>query len=139
VSVPCFLLFFCFRKATQEIFLELDETKAKPPIFPEHESKSKAETEGGQDLATPYGGAAQALAVPPGVRPPGPPPSAALPPIYSPQREKPKPLINFPRNLLQAAVIVNARSGGSRSSSRYPAGEGNPCRRPSSSPWSPPE
>jgi hypothetical protein len=43
----------CFKKATQEIFLELDETKAEPPIFPEHESESKAEMEGGQDLATP--------------------------------------------------------------------------------------
>jgi hypothetical protein len=43
----------CFRKATQEIFLDLDETKAEPPIFPEHEAESKAETEGGQDLATP--------------------------------------------------------------------------------------
>jgi hypothetical protein len=34
VPVPCFLLFLCLRKATQEIFLELDETKAKVPIFP---------------------------------------------------------------------------------------------------------
>jgi hypothetical protein len=30
----CFLLFLCFRKATQEIFSELDETKAEVPIFP---------------------------------------------------------------------------------------------------------
>jgi hypothetical protein len=37
---------FVFQKATQEIFSKLDETKAEPPIFPEHESKSKAETEG---------------------------------------------------------------------------------------------
>jgi hypothetical protein len=29
-----FLLFLCFRKATQEIFSKLDETKAKVPIFP---------------------------------------------------------------------------------------------------------
>jgi hypothetical protein len=29
--------------------------------------------------------------------------------------------------------------GGSGSSSRHPAGEGNPCRRPSPPPWSPPE
>jgi hypothetical protein len=29
----CFLLFLCFRKATQEIFLELDETKGEAPIF----------------------------------------------------------------------------------------------------------
>jgi hypothetical protein len=34
VPVPCFLLFLCFRKATQEIFSEWDETKAKVPIFP---------------------------------------------------------------------------------------------------------
>jgi hypothetical protein len=33
VSVPCFLLFLCFRKATREIFSELDETKAEVPIF----------------------------------------------------------------------------------------------------------
>jgi hypothetical protein len=26
VPVPCFLLFLCFRKVTQEIFSELDET-----------------------------------------------------------------------------------------------------------------
>jgi hypothetical protein len=30
-----FLLFLCFRKVTQEIFSELDETKAKVPIFPD--------------------------------------------------------------------------------------------------------
>jgi hypothetical protein len=47
MPVPCFLLFLCFRKATQEIFSELDKTKAEPPIFPEHESESKAETGGG--------------------------------------------------------------------------------------------
>jgi hypothetical protein len=72
-----------------------------------------------------------------GVRPAGPPPDAALPPIYSPRWEKPKGRIAFPRNILQAAVIVEARSGGSRSSSRHPAGEGNPCRRPSPPPCSP--
>jgi hypothetical protein len=31
---PYFLLFLCFRKATQEILSELDEIKAKVPIFP---------------------------------------------------------------------------------------------------------
>jgi hypothetical protein len=35
VPVPCFLLFLCFRKVTQKIFSELDETKAEPPIFTE--------------------------------------------------------------------------------------------------------
>jgi hypothetical protein len=49
---------------------------------------------------------------------PGPPPDIALPPIYSPRQENPKDPINFLENILQAATIVDARSGGSRSSSR---------------------
>jgi hypothetical protein len=73
------------------------------------------------------------------VRPGGPPSDAALSPIKSPRREKPKGRISFPRNILQAAAVIEARLGGSRSSSRHPAGEGNPCRRPSPPPWSPPE
>jgi hypothetical protein len=62
----CFLLFLYFRKVTQEIFSELDETKTKLPIFPDTKTKSKAETEEGQGLATPWGGAGHPLAVPPG-------------------------------------------------------------------------
>jgi hypothetical protein len=53
VSVPCFLLFLCFRKATQEIFSELAEMKPEPPIFLGHEMKSEGEPEGGQGSATP--------------------------------------------------------------------------------------
>jgi hypothetical protein len=41
-----------FRKVTQKIFSELDETKAKPHIFPDTKTESKAETEEGQGLAT---------------------------------------------------------------------------------------
>jgi hypothetical protein len=52
------------------------------------------------------------------VGPHGPPPDTALPPIYSPRQENPKPPINFLENILQAATIIDARSGGSRSSSR---------------------
>jgi hypothetical protein len=40
----------------------------------------------------------------------------------------------FLENILQAAAVVDARSGGPRSSSRHPVGEGNYHRRPSSSP-----
>jgi hypothetical protein len=71
------------------------------------------------------------------VSPSGPPSDAALPPIYSPRRENLKGPINFPRNILQAAAVIDARSGGSRSSPRYPAREGNHHRRPSSSPCLP--
>jgi hypothetical protein len=75
----------------------------------------------------------------PMVRPAGPTSDDALSPIKSPRWEKSKGQISFPRNILQATTIVVAKSGGSRSSSQHPAGEVNPCRRPSPPPWSPPE
>jgi hypothetical protein len=134
-----FLLFLCFRKATQEIFSELDETKAKVPIFPDMRRSPKMRRRGTK------GQAHHRMARPSPwprhqvVWPPVPPSNTALPPIYSPRRENLKRPINFPQNLPQAAAVVNARSGGSRSSSRHPAGEGNYRRRPSSSPWPPPE
>jgi hypothetical protein len=52
----------------------------------------------------------------------GPPSDAALSPISSPWWEKPKGRISFPQNILEAAAVAVARSGGSRSSSRHPAG-----------------
>jgi hypothetical protein len=52
MSVPCFLLFLCFRKVTQEVFSELDETKAEPPNIYRSFQKSEEETEGGHGLAT---------------------------------------------------------------------------------------
>jgi hypothetical protein len=138
-ATSLFLLFLCFRKATQEIFSELDETKAKIPIFPEASQSPKERRRGTR------GQAHHRVARPSPwprhqvVWPPGPPSDAALPPIYSPRRENLKDQINFLWNLLQATAIVDARSGGSRSSSRHPAREGNHHRRPSSSPWLPPE
>jgi hypothetical protein len=58
----CFLLFLYVRKVRQEIFSELDETKAKPPIFPDMKMESKAETEEDTEVATPAGGAGPPLA-----------------------------------------------------------------------------
>jgi hypothetical protein len=139
VLVPCFLLFLYFRKATQEIFSELDKTKAKPAIFPKASWSPKVRRRGARGQAHRRVGRPSPWPRHQGVRLAGPPPDASLPPIYSPRREKPKGRINFPRNILQAAAIVIMRSGGSRSSSRHPAGEGNPYQRPSSPPWSPPE
>jgi hypothetical protein len=46
VPVPCILLFLCFRKATQEIFSELDETKTETPIFPGRRTRTERELEG---------------------------------------------------------------------------------------------
>jgi hypothetical protein len=139
VSVPYFLLFLCFRKVTQEIFSELNETKAEPPIFTEASQRPKMRRRGARGQPHHQGARPSPWPRPPVVRPPGPPPNAAPSPISSPQREKPKGRISFSRNILQAIVVIVARSGGSKSSSRHPAGEENPCRRPSTPPWSPPE
>jgi hypothetical protein len=65
VPVPYFLMFLYFRKVTQEIFSELDETKPEVPIFPRHEMESKEESEGGQGATTPGGGAGGPLGAPP--------------------------------------------------------------------------
>jgi hypothetical protein len=95
VLVPFFLLFLCFRKATHEIFSELDETKAKLPIFPDMRQSPKQRRMGtrGQahhGVAWPASGPRHQV-----VWPPGPPPDAALSPIYSPRRENLKTAINF--------------------------------------------
>jgi hypothetical protein len=53
VPVPCFLLLVCFRKATQEIFLELDDTKARSLIFLGSFLKTEREP-GGPEAALTY-------------------------------------------------------------------------------------
>jgi hypothetical protein len=116
------LFFFCFTKATQEILSELDETKAELSIFTEASRRPKMRWRGAR--GQPHHGVARPSPWPRHqvVRPPGPPPDVALSPINSPRREKPKGRIAFPWSILQAAAIVEARSGGSRSSSQHPAG-----------------
>jgi hypothetical protein len=139
VLIPCFLLFLCFKKATQEIFLELDKTKAKVPIFSNMRQSPNQRQRGARGQphhamarATPWQHRAMVWG-------PGPPPGAALLPIYSPEQKNLKDPINFPRNILQSTAVVDTRSGGSRSSSRHPAREENHRQRPSSSPCLPPE
>jgi hypothetical protein len=139
VPVPCFLLFLCFRKVTQKIFSELYKTKAEVSTFPDTRRSPKQRRRGAKGqphhrVVRPTPGPRHQV-----VRPPGAPPDTALPPIYSPWRENPKYPINFLENILQAAAIIDARSGGSRSSSRHPAGEGNHHQGPSSSSCLPPE
>jgi hypothetical protein len=99
VPVPCFLLFLCFRKVTQEIFSKLDETKARRPDIHRSFQNTEEETEPDQRVATP-----------PGARPtPGPrwpvvwapwfTSDAAPLPIKTPRREKPKDPITFPEHI----------------------------------------
>jgi hypothetical protein len=90
VPVPYFPLFLCFRKATQEIFSSLDETKAEPPIFPKASRSPKMRWRGARAWAHPRLARPRPWLRHQGVRPAGPPPDAALPHLYSPQRKKPK-------------------------------------------------
>jgi hypothetical protein len=53
VPVPCFLLFLCFRKVTQEIFSELDKIKAEHPKIYRSFQRTEEETEGGHGPVTP--------------------------------------------------------------------------------------
>jgi hypothetical protein len=64
VPVPCFLLFLCFRKVTQEIFSELDETKAEHLEIYRSFQRTEEETEWSQETASPSGGTTQGLAAP---------------------------------------------------------------------------
>jgi hypothetical protein len=66
VPVPYFLLFLCFGKVTQEIFSELDETKASRPDISRSFQNTEEEMEPDQRLATPQGGATQGWPAPPG-------------------------------------------------------------------------
>jgi hypothetical protein len=64
VPVPYFLLFLCFRKVTQEIFSELDKTKAEHPEIYQSFQRTEEETERSQGVVSPPGGVAQGLAAP---------------------------------------------------------------------------
>jgi hypothetical protein len=97
VPVPCFLLFLCFRKVTQEIFSELDKTKAwNLLIFTETSRSPKRRRRGA--TGWPHHRAAWPAPGPRPLwaRPPWPTSDAAPLPIKTPRREKPKHPINFP-------------------------------------------
>jgi hypothetical protein len=132
-----FSVVFVFQKSYTGNILGIGRNKSRSSYFSLYETESKAETEGGQRTATPpmtratpghardrCGPLVHLLTSPFGLY------------IILDDKTLRRP-INFPKNILQAAVVVDARSGGSRSSSRHPAREGNPHQRPSSSPCLP--
>jgi hypothetical protein len=124
-------LFFAvlvFQKSYIGNILGIGRNKSRTSYF--YQAKTEDEMEGGQPHH--QGARPSPWPRPSVVRPPGPTSDTALLPISSPRWKKPKGRISFPWNILQAAAI--ARSGGSRSSSWHPAGEGNPYRRPSTPP-----
>jgi hypothetical protein len=85
----CFLLFLCFRKVIQEIFSELDETKAKVPIYLTWRRSPKERRR--RDRRRPHHGVVRPTPWPrrPVVWAPQPPSDIALPPINSLHRENP--------------------------------------------------
>jgi hypothetical protein len=134
-----FSAIFVFQKSYTGNILGIGRNKSRTSYFTEASRRPKMRPRRARGQPHHQGAWPSPWPRPPVVRPPGPPPHAAPSPIKSPRREKPKGWIAFPRNILQATAVVEVRSGGSRSSSRHPAGEGNPCRRPYPPPWSPPE
>jgi hypothetical protein len=53
VPLAYFLLFLCFRNVTQEIFSELDETKARHPDISQSFQNTEEDMEPSQRAATP--------------------------------------------------------------------------------------
>jgi hypothetical protein len=101
VPVPCFLLFLCFRKATHEIFSELDKTSSETPILPGRMTRTKREPERGQWLATQQGAWLSPWLRPPIVRPPWSTSDDAPSPIRTLPTEKPKTIGEISRRFPQ--------------------------------------
>jgi hypothetical protein len=91
-----FSAIFMFQKSYTGNILGIRRNKSRSSYFYQHEMESKAETEGGASrqahhrVERPTPGPLHQV-----VWPPGPPPDAALPPIYSPRRENLKGLDQF--------------------------------------------
>jgi hypothetical protein len=130
---------FVFQKSYIGNILGIGRNKSQSSYFFRSVTESKAETEGCQRVAAPCHGTGHPLDAPGyGVGPWSTSWCRSSAYIFL-STGKPKIPINFPRNILQAAAVVDARSGGSRSSSWHPAGEGNHRQRLCSSTCLPPE
>jgi hypothetical protein len=92
----CFSLFLCFRKVAQEIFSELDETKAKHPEIYRSFQRTEEETERARRQPHHQGARPRAWPRRPVVGPTWSNSDDAPLPIKTPRREKPKDPITFP-------------------------------------------
>jgi hypothetical protein len=134
-----FSAIFVFQKSYIGNILRIGRNKSRTSYFYRSFQKTEDDTERSQRMATPQGGTAQPLAAPTHGEPTW-STSWRRPFSYKdPSLGKIEGTDRFSHKQLQAAAVIESRSGGSRSSSRHPAREGNPCRRPSTPPWSPPE
>ena len=123
-ACSCFLLFLCFRKVTQEIFSELDNSKTEVPIFTVPKQLTWRESKRGSRAATQALGAGPGLAAPRGrVGPLASADSASLP-IYSPSRENPKYPSHIPRKVPPPPSTPNpSREGSEALPGTLPEGE----------------
>jgi hypothetical protein len=96
VLVPYFLLFLYFRKVTQEIFSELDKTKADVQIFTEASREPKRRLKGATGRPHHQGARPAPGPCRPVVWAPWSTSDAAPSPIKTSRREKPKHPITFP-------------------------------------------
>ena len=134
----CFLLFLYSRKASLEIFSELDETWTEPPIFPTCTQSPKERRRGA--TRHPHHGAARALPLPRRGVVWGPRGSAAtaLSPIYFSRRENPKYPSHYSRKVPETPPPSTlAREGSEAHPGTLPERESSP--EGSTSPCLPPE
>jgi hypothetical protein len=116
-----FSAIFVFQKSYTGNILGIRRNKSRTSYFSRTQVGVQSREGGGPGPGHTLGWRGPSLGRATRGEPPGPLPDTALPPIYSPQRGKPKPPINFPWNLLQAIAVIDARLGGSKSSSWHPA------------------
>jgi hypothetical protein len=121
-ATSLFFAIFLFQKSYTGNIFGIGWNKSRTSYFYRSFAKTEDETKGARGQPHHQGARPSPWPCPPVVRPPGPTTDAAPSPISSPRREKPKGRISFSRNILQAAAVTIARSGGSRSSSRHPVG-----------------
>jgi hypothetical protein len=133
-----FSAIFVFQKSYTENILRIGWNKSRSSYFSRHERSPKQRRRGTKGRPHPPW-----REPPPGRARAWCGPLVHLPTspfrLYILLNEKTLSRINFPKNILQAVAVIDARLGGSRSSSRHLAGEGNHHRRPSSSSFLPPE
>jgi hypothetical protein len=134
---PVFCCFCVLEKLHQKY--SRNWTKHKPNIQILNEASRRPKRRRSQARGWPHHRAARPAPGPRPlwVRPPWSTSDAAPSPIKTPRQEKPKYPNQFSKNTSRSTVVVDPRSGGSRSSSQHPAGEGNHHRRFSSSPCLP--
>jgi hypothetical protein len=135
---PIFCCFCVSKKLHRKYSWNWMKQKPNLPIFTEASRRPKRRRRGATGWPHHRGAWPSPWPCPPMVRLPWFSSDAAPSPIKTPWREKHKGPDQFSRNTSRSAAVIDPRSGGSRSSSRQPAREGNHHWRSSSSPCLPP-